>query len=838
MSELLGHYKVLDRIGGGAIGESYRARDTKLGRTVAITEVSAAITPDPESRARFLQETRAALVLSHPNIAALYEVAEDQGDLFLVREFVPGHALTTEIGGRPMNPRRAIDLAAQIADALADAHAAGIVHRQINPDTIVVTPKGNAKVVGFGLAAWTPSAAAMPAAAYLSPEQTAGDTSDHRSDIFSLGVVLFEMLTGRPPFTGRTTEAVSLEIAQANAPAVTSINRSLPPELDAILSKALAKRPDARGSSAATMAAALRSVVPILDARVVASEPPAAAVVRPRRGIPVGRIATVAVFALLAAATWWQRSTIVRLSRHAFGAAPAPFVTLIPFDSDPTQAFFADGFTDDLATRLGQTPGLKVLGRSATRQHRGRVPRDVARESNAAAVLTGSIRRSGDQTTVAVSLVDPRDDAAIWTGQYARDAASVFAIQAQIAEDVAGALHVKLEPTASSERARSRIVDPRAYEAYLHGRQAAADGRLPDARRFYEQAVQLDDGLAEAYAGLAEELGLEPNAGMADDPTRHPRLALAAQRALELAPDSPQANLAMALAADHVAEALAFLKKSITIDPSYSTAYERIGDEIADVDPDRALAFYRHALVLDPRMTTIRGRIVSTLAAAGRDADAVRELDAAAGTGAPLARTFRVGFALDQHQFAAALGMFGDGGRASGNAAMTLQYANALRGAGRADDARAVAGRLVQQDRNDCAARATLAALTFDHGQTAAARQLVADTLRSARTEDIGPLGLRCVLFSAAAVGDGALAGSVLNRIATDERLRREWALNILGVTGARVLRAAPYPWSRVADLPPVVEGRRALERAGAKARQQAADALADVTPAAGAPRP
>jgi serine/threonine protein kinase len=213
MFETLAHYKILDRIGAGGMGEVYRARDTRLGRTVAIKVLGAAVVADPDRRARFLQEARASASLSHPNIATLYEIGEEQDQLFLVFEYVPGDTLKKLIAGRPVNPRRAIDLTVQIADALADAHAEGIVHRDIKPDNIIVTPKGNAKILDFGLATWTTGGAEREQAAtmmetrvgttlgtvaYMSPEQALGERVDQRTDIFSLGIVLFEMLTVAP----------------------------------------------------------------------------------------------------------------------------------------------------------------------------------------------------------------------------------------------------------------------------------------------------------------------------------------------------------------------------------------------------------------------------------------------------------------------------------------------------------------------------------------------------------------------------------------------------------------------------------------------------------------
>jgi len=326
--ETLAHYKILDRIGAGGMGEVYRARDTRLGRTVAIKVLPADVTGDPARRDQFLRDAGASAALSHPNIAALYEIGEDQGHLFLALEYVPGEPLSAVIGGRPINLRHAISLAVQIADALAEAHAAGIVHRDIKSANLMVTPKGNAKILDFGLATWTAGGAerehaaasatvlatgpgaTLGTVAYMSPEQALGEGVDHRTDIFSLGVVLFEMLTGRLPFTGATATAIALQIVQAPAPAPTAINRSLPPEVDPIVGKALAKSVDDRYESAATLAAELRALGAILDVRAEVEEAAPSAARRPTRSQRrpgVGWIVAVLVLAALAAILWWYR---------------------------------------------------------------------------------------------------------------------------------------------------------------------------------------------------------------------------------------------------------------------------------------------------------------------------------------------------------------------------------------------------------------------------------------------------------------------------------------------------------------------------------------------------
>ncbi len=301
MLDTLAQYRILDRIGAGG-SAVYRARDTRLGRTVAIKVLADAIVGDPERRDRFLRDARATAALSHPNIAALYEIGEDKGHVFLACEFVPGQTLKAVIGGHPMNPRRALDIGVQLADALAEAHAAGIVHRDITPTNIIITPKGHAKILDFGLTTWAAVGAERDDAPYLSPEQAHGDTVDHRTDLFSLGVVLFEMLSGTLPFRGTTAADVAVPPA---APASSSANKSLPSELDVCVAKAIAKNPDARYQSAATLAADLRAATAILDVRTAAHAPSTAAVIElPRRRSYTALIALVLAIAVLAAAVW------------------------------------------------------------------------------------------------------------------------------------------------------------------------------------------------------------------------------------------------------------------------------------------------------------------------------------------------------------------------------------------------------------------------------------------------------------------------------------------------------------------------------------------------------
>ena len=812
------------------MGEVYRARDTRLGRTVALKVLPPDVADDPDRRERFLREARATAALSHPNIAALYEIGEEQGQIFLVFEFVPGETLQHAIAGRPMNPRRAIDLATQVADALAEAHTEGIVHRDIKPSNIMVTPKGAAKILDFGLATWTAggvereSAQTMLATspgttlgtiAYMSPEQALGEAVDQRTDIFSLGVVLFEMLTGKLPFAGATSTALAVQIVQSAAPAPSSVNRSLPTEIDVVVARALAKSLDGRYKSAATFAAELRAVSAILDVRSGASEPAKhVSAMAPRRRRSSGPwMAALAILIAGAAAGWWQRGTIARAWHHATSAAPAPVIAVIPLDlvgTEASQQFFADGLTEDLITRLGQTPGLKVLGRSATRAYRDRPPRDVANELGAAVVLTGSVRPLGNQVKITLELTDAHDNLQIWTGQYTRDMKDIFAVQAQVAGEVAQALRVKLQPTAASERTASRLVDQRAYELYLRGRQATAERRLPEAVALFQQAITADPGLAEAFAGMVEAQSLGGPVQGADD-AAHRTVKELASRAYQIDPDLPQANLAMGLTADSLAEALGFMRRAIEIDPSFTEGYHQIGDLIQGFDPELAIRFYRRSLEIDPSFDASRGDIITSRIALGQAGEARREFD-----GMP--PSFRVGpgvgadvlIDLDQRDFERALAALDVDPARNKLAVASLARVEVLRSAGRRDEAMQEATHAVARFPASCELRVILAGLRGDR------RPVVSP-----------PADVRCAVTAAAAAGDVAQFASWLDRIGASEDLLRQWSRSVSLAPGRVLLRGRFYPWSDILRAPQAVAARDRLDAASARERVVAQEKLA-----------
>jgi TolB-like protein len=674
--------------------------------------------------------------------------------------------------------------------------------------------------------------------AYMSPEQALGEAVDHRTDIFSLGIVLFEMLTGRVPFTGATPTAIGLQIVQTPAPAPSAVNRSLPPEIDVVVARALAKSLDQRYESAATFAAELRAISAILDVRSEASEPTVhVSAFAPKRRRPGPWIAAVIVLAVIAAAAWWQRAAIVRVWQRLTAAPPAPIIAVMPLElagTDASQQFFADGLTEDLITRLGQTRGLKVLGRSATRAYRDRPPRDVANELGAAVILTGSVRPQADQVKITLELTDPRDGVQIWAAQYTRDVKDIFAVQAQVAGEVAQALRVKLQPTAASERTAARLVDQRAYELYLRGRQATTERRLPEAIKLYDAAITADAGLAEAFAGLAEALHLETafDAKPDDLPRRQRRKEVAA-RAYQLDPDLPQATLAMGLAADSLSEALGYMRRAIEIDPSFTEAYHQIGDQITDVDPDLAIRFYRRSLEIDPRFEVSHLDISEAYLIMGRWDDGRKELDGlnamvlTAAGGDVLRDTWRILFDIYAHRFDRVIPAMGASSFTRATEPMWRWYVRALRTAGRRDEALQEASRMLEKFPASCEGRAIVAGLRLEHGQAGAAHRLADPILRAARDAAAAPPDLRCGAIAEAAMGDAPGLASVLDRITSDESALRYWTLEVFGETGRMMLQNGVYPFGGIVDKPPVAAARQRLDAAYARLRGVAQATLA-----------
>lgn len=847
MIDRVAHYNLLERLGEGELGPAYRARDTRVGRTSLVKIVPERLAGDPGTRARLVEAAQAAAALSHPHLVTLFELGEADGRLFLAFEFVRGRTLRAEIGGRPLHVRHAVDLAAQVADALAAAHASGIVHGDLRPDTIMVTTKGLAKLLDCGLTAWTrggraraaartgagpiDSALALTVWPYLAPEETQGAAPDRASDLFSLGAVLYELLAGRPAFAGRTPADVLENVRAAAPPPPSRLNREVPPELDGIVLRALASSPADRYQSAAVLAAELRAVRAMLDIRAGDAEPPKlvagpARVVRTRR-----RAVALLLAAGLVGGGWYLGSDAARRAwRRWVGPTPAPIVIVQPFVAAGEDAeVFGEGLAAELAARLGQTPGVQVVARTAARR---RVDRAAGRV-DAGAVVSGEVDRRGDRLTVHVRLRDAADGVEIWRRRYSGPVDEVLRLLTEAAEGLARALDRTAPARAAEARAASRRVSPQAYGLYLQGRAAASRGAFNQAAAHFARAVEIDPALAEAYAGLVEAQFEEGwRTGAIATRWARQRLREAADSAVQIDPDSPRTRLASALAAPDLTTALGELREVIAQDPTFADAYRHLGDRLAGVDVEAALRWQRRALALDPGAATSYRSLASTLLLAGRWDEAIRTVAAsrAAGLDAPWQKDVEARVALARGRAGEAATLLMAGPSRTADVHIWTTAIVALHAAGLASHALDEARSLAERYPDYCPAAALVAVLEGER-RGPATRARVNALWQVAAAPDPPPLALVCAALASGAVADGPAAARWIDQIARRDEAVAElqyFALfNLLG----RLEGPALMPWSALVRGE-VVEGALSrLARARARVRGIVVGALAGLSP-------
>lgn len=616
----LGHFNLLEEIGVGGLGRVYRARDTVHGRTVLIKVAPSELTEPGMRHDRFLASARAAAALSHRNLAVLFDIGETDDRLYLIIEFVPGETLGQAMARGPQHVRTAVDLGIQLADALAEVHGHGLVHGDVKPETVRVNPKGNAKLLESGLVPWTrggrlrhPSSAqaepdvalAIETTAYFSPEQARGEPFDERSDLFSLGAVLYELLTASSPFRKSTVAATMANVLDGTPRPPSDFNPDVPESLDELVRRAIGKAPDERFQSAASFAAELRAVAAILDIRSGDSEPPVVVDTPGRRGRRRGglaamtQVATVALVVLgVAGGGWWLAGDLLRQAFGGwFGPPPAPVVAVSPLEFDGGGArYFADGLSEDLAVRLGQIPGLFAVGRTGLRDRRGDVPAALGEELHVGAVLRGSLETRDDGVDLDLELIDAANGATVWCGRHTASFTDIFACQTEIAESVTAALGLELGPSPARARKKSTFVTEEGYDLYLRGRDAVAQRDAELAVELFERVIKAGEGFAELYAALSYALHPDPS------PAAHERLGEVAALATASDPDLPQAQVARGMAAETRGESLTYFRRAVELDPSYAFAYAMIGAELAAVDPELAARFEARARAVDPRL--------------------------------------------------------------------------------------------------------------------------------------------------------------------------------------------------------------------------------------------
>ena len=659
IGETVTHYRLIEKIGEGGMGVVYRAEDTRLGRQVAVKFLSSKLSQDPIAIERFQREARAASALNHPNICALYDVGQ-HGDLpFLVMEMLDGRTLRKLIDGTPLPMETVLDMAVQIADALDAAHRLGIVHRDIKTANIFVTERGQIKVVDFGLAKLVqpdsgpllltetgdtklaPQATEMGQTlgtlSSMSPEQARGDEIDGRSDLFSMGVVLYEMATGREPFAGTTSVRLLESILHYAPDPPSRLNPRVPPDFDHIVTRALEKDRDMRYQSAAEVRADLRRLRRDSDSRPTvatsASTSRASAVTQAaletgaqpsRRSWIFGAIA-VLVLAVGGYAAW----------RYVGAAATGiDSIAVLPFaaanQSGDTE-YLTDGITESLINGLAQLPDLRVSARSVVFKHKNKDidPQQVGRELNVRAVVTGRVSLRGGQLVIQAELMNVDTGAQLWGDQYSRPQSDLLAVQDDIATEILNKIRPRLSGEAKEKATRRHTEDSAAYQLYLQGRfhwNKGTTAGYRNAIEYFQRASERDPKYALAYAGLADSY-LLLGSTFVESLTE---AKAAAERAQTLDPTLAEAHVALGqikLWLDwQWPEAEREFKQGLALNPSSALAHNQYAGYLATLGrlPD-AIAEVQRALDLDPLSVIVNTDLGWYLLFSERHAEAIAQ---------------------------------------------------------------------------------------------------------------------------------------------------------------------------------------------------------------------
>ena len=625
ISETISHYRIIKELGAGGMGEVYLAEDTRLGRQVAIKLLPASYQYDPERRTKFLAEARATSALRSPHIAAIYDIGEHEGSMYIVMEYVEGELLAEKLRRGALEMRDAIDVAAQIADALTEAHSLGIVHCDVKASNLIVNERGLVKLLDFGIAAAAVSNAAEVddhtkkvgqqtalgvvggTISYMSPEQAIGRVVDNRSDIFSLGIVLYEMLTARLPFDGDTPTKTIDNIIHAEPMPLARLNYAVTPDLDRVVRKCLEKNRDRRYQSVRDLLIDLRNLQRDSDS----SSAPATA--------GIGRQTQVV-------ARTRSRKTIDSL-------AILPFVNQ---SGDSDLEYLSDGVTEALINNLSRLTKLRVMARSTVFRYKSREVQDaqqVGHELGVRAVLNGRLLKRGDSLIVKLELVDTNDGSHLWGGQYTRELSDMLTLEREISTEISEHLRLKLNSAQKKSLTKGITENSEAYQLYLKGRyhwNKRTEEGIKKSIEYFEQAIAQDSKFGLAYAGLADSYNLM--ASYSTKPLATPFLRAKATALKALSLDDKLAEAHAALAAVKLWREFDWegaergFRKAIEMDPSYSTAHLWLALYLAAMDRmDEGLSEVRLALKLDPLSRVINLNLSRILHFARQFDDAIKQ---------------------------------------------------------------------------------------------------------------------------------------------------------------------------------------------------------------------
>ena len=598
VGQSFGPYQINARSGFGGMGEVYMAQDSRLQRRVALKMLPDYFSIDDERVRRFQQEARAISALNHPNIVTIYEIGQIDARHFIATEFIEGDTLRQRITKTQMKIGEVLDVATQIAGALSAAHQARIVHRDIKPENIILRPDGVVKVLDFGIAKLTEQKGDDPeaetliqtqqgmvigTAQYMSPEQARGLKVDTRSDIFSLGIVIYEMLTGRVPFAGQTMTDVLASILMVEPPPPSQSAGGVPDELQRIVQNALQKDKDKRYQTAGGLLNDLKVLKQRLDSEFGPERSnlrlKTTSTRRPRRSAKTKAIKSLAV------------------------------LPLINVSDDPNMEYFSDGVTESIINALSQLPNLRVVARSTVFRYKGQEtdPKEVGQQLGVRAVLTGRVRQTGDGLMIAAELIDVTNDSHLWGEHYSRKLSDIFAVQEEIAKEISENLRLKLTPAEQKRLTMRSTESAEAYQLYLKGRffwNKRTQETLRQAIGYFQQAIEKDPTYAAAYAGISDcNTVLVVRHGMSSAEGL-PRAKAAAMKALEIDNTLAEAHTSLAHAMLHNwewAEAEREFHRALELNPGDATALNFFAEYLLAVDRiDEAIDEIKKAQEIDP----------------------------------------------------------------------------------------------------------------------------------------------------------------------------------------------------------------------------------------------